>query len=127
MDGTSGGEGATVNALRLVCEVIGALVLLGWVVVILGLLLATATVHMERARKRRELSLCRSCGEPQQGGYCQNCAPASGEPEGYPTIQAANLRSARAALFRLKGVRCAPSAASPDTLEDLLDPTVEEP
>ena len=62
-----------IDFLRLVCQVIGALVLLGWAVVILGFLLAIASIHVERERKRRQLSICPSCGEPQQGGYCQNC------------------------------------------------------
>ena len=122
------------NALRLVCEVIGALVLLGWAVVILGLLLAMATVHMERTGKRRELSLCRSCGEPQQGGYCQNCAPASGQRQAYPMIRAEQVhhlcrdpRCVRPEHLGRRIGRRAHSRTSSHMLEDLLDPTVDEP
>jgi len=41
------------NALRLVCQFLGALVLLGSAVVVLAFLAAALSVHVERARKRR--------------------------------------------------------------------------
>jgi len=113
------------NALRLVCQLLGALLLLGWAMVGLALLMLSVTVRVERGRKRRELSVCRSCQEPIQGGYCANCAP----------IYAEDLRSLTDgeiglhlnALQNEWPRQITPSLASPDTLERLLGPTVEEP
>ena len=61
--------------LRLTCQYLGALLLLSWAVVIAALVLAKLTARVERTRERRALSVCLSCGEPQQGGWCQNCSP----------------------------------------------------
>ena len=118
------------NALRLACEVIGAAVLLLTALALCGGLLALLTVHVERARKRRELSLCRSCGEPQQGGWCANCSPPEGlkAPCRQETRQLIErVERDRRSLYARELARRDGATASADTLEHLLGLTVEEP
>ena len=125
------------NALRLICQFLGALVLLGVALLVLGAVLACFGEWGRKRtadRARTVLSICASCGEPQQGGFCQNCAPIA-RPEPYPTIRAEDLRSLTDGEIDLHlnapqnewPGQITPSLASPDTLERLLGPTVEEP
>jgi len=119
------------NALRLVCQFLGALVLLGVALLVLGAVLACFGEWGRKRtadRARAVLSICASCGEPQQGGYCANCDPIyrGAQSEAYPTIRAEDFRGlSDAELHRLAtGMR-------PDirfeTVDHLLGPTVEEP
>ena len=112
------------NAFRLVCQFLGAMLLLGWAMVGLALLVLGVTARIERARKCRGLSVCHSCQGPQQGNYCQNCAPIQPRKGAtYPMIRAKDLRGMSDAELRRPARR--PDVRF-ETVDHLLGPTVEE-
>jgi hypothetical protein len=106
-------EGASVSAAGVAATLALTLVAFGlWAA--LGVLVR-GSWKAHRARWARErLSFCRSCGEPIQDHFCQNCTPLG--------LDAPPIGGFRAARWDRRW----PSPASPDTLEQLLGETVEE-